>query len=148
MSRLINAEKEEAAGELCPKCGQPMPKTERYYPFRSTFYNCPSCFPELESTRAQIKRDNKSKSGRVFEVVRQNKPSLLFPDEPVSKQKTKVAAFGAEQEARDFAIDDELSHYEVRERVFRWVRKSGFTREGIPVHNIEVRETISLKTLN
>ncbi len=112
------------AVELCPKCGQPMPKTERYEPFRSTFCNCPLCFPELEPIRTLIKRDNKSKSGRVFELVRQTKPDLLFPDEPVSKRKTKVCAFNTEQEARSFVIDDDFSHYEVRERVFRWVRKS------------------------
>ncbi|GAI84542.1 unnamed protein product, partial [marine sediment metagenome] len=85
---------------------------------------------------------------RVFEVVQQAKPDLLFPDEPVSKRKTKVpGVFKTEQEARNRAIEDEFYRYEVRERVFRWIRKSGFTRDGVPVHNIEVRETISLKTL-
>lgn len=133
--------------EHCPKCGQPMPKTERYEPFRSTFYNCPLCFPELEHIRTLIKRDNKSKTGKVFEVVQQAKPDLLFPDEPVSKRKTKIAGFQTEQEARSLAVENEFYKYEVRERVFRWVRKSGFTREGVPVHNVEVRETISLKTV-
>jgi len=95
-----------------------------------------------------IKRDNKSKSGRVFELLKQTKPSLLFPDEKVSKRKTLVASFGTEQEARSLAVENEFYKYEVRERAFKFVRRSGLTREGIPVHNIEVRETISLKTLN
>ncbi len=135
------------AVELCYKCGRPMPKTERYEPFRSTFYNCPVCFPELECNRAIIKRDNKSKTGRVFELVRQAKPDLLFPEDPVSKRKSKVASFNTEEEARSFATEDDYYKYEVRERVFRRVRKSGFTRDGVPVFNVEVRETISLKTL-
>lgn len=84
---------------------------------------------------------------KVFELVRQNKPDLLFLDEKVSKAKTLVATFDTKQEARGRAIDTDYFHYEVRERVFRMVRKSGFTREGIPVHDVEVRETISLKTL-
>lgn len=89
-----------------------------------------------------IKRDK-----RVFEVVRQAKPDLLFPEDPVSKRKSKVASFNTEEEARSFATEDDYYKYEVRERVFRWIKKSGFTRDGVPVHNIEVRETISLKTL-
>lgn len=91
---------------------------------------------------------------RVFELVRQGKPDLLFPENPVSKRKTHVANFNIEQEARSPAFDDAYFHYEVRERVFRWIRKSGFMRgkgkmsgKLIPVHDIEVRETISLKTL-
>lgn len=84
---------------------------------------------------------------KVFEVVRENKPSLPFPEEKVPKRKTCIATFKTEQEARNLAVDDWLFHYEVRERIFKWVRKSGFTRDGIPVHNIEVRETISLETL-
>lgn len=82
---------------------------------------------------------------KEFEVVRQNKPDPLFPDEPVSKRKTLVASFNTEEEARNFATEDDYFHYEVRERVFRFVRKSGFTRDGIPVHDVEVPETISLR---
>ena len=82
---------------------------------------------------------------KVFEVVQQAKPDLLFPDEPVSKRKTKIASFQTEQEARNFAVETEFYKYEVRERVFKYVRKSGFTRDGIPVFNVEVRETISLR---
>ena len=84
---------------------------------------------------------------KAYEVVRQNKPDLLFPDAPVSKRKTLVATFKTEQEARDLAVDTDLFHYEVRERIFRFVRKSGFTRDGVPVHNIEVKEIISLRTI-
>ena len=82
---------------------------------------------------------------KVFELVRQAKPDLLFPEEPVSKRKSLVATYKTEQEARNRAIDTDLSHYEVRERVYRFIRKSGFTRDGIPVHDVEVRETISLR---
>ena len=85
---------------------------------------------------------------KTYEVVKQCKPDLLFPEEPVSKRKIRVATFGTELEARSLAVENEFYKYEVRERVFRWVRKSGFTRDGIPVHDIEVRETISLKTLS
>ena len=93
---------------------------------------------------------------KAYEVVKQHKPDLLFPEEPVSKRKTHVANFNTEQEARNFAaIEDDYFKYEVRERVFRFVRKSGFMRgkgemlgKLIPVHDIEVRETISLKTLS
>ena len=85
---------------------------------------------------------------KAYEVVKQRKPDLIFPEEPVSKRKIHIATFNTEQEARSLAIENEFYKYEVRERVFKWVRKSGFTREGIPVHNIEVRETISLKTLS
>ena len=91
-----------------------------------------------------------------YEVFRQNNPSLLFPEEPVSKRKTYVTRFESEQEARKYAAcaEDMWFKYGVRERVYRYVRKSGFVRgrgemsgKLIPVHNIEVRETISLKTL-
>lgn len=85
---------------------------------------------------------------RVFEVIKQAKPSLLFPDEPVSKRKSFAGIrCRTEQEARSRIVEDDFYKYEVRERVYRFVRKSGFTRDGVPVHNIEVRETISLKTL-
>ena len=89
---------------------------------------------------------------KVFELVRQAKPDLLFPEEPVSKRKSLVATYKTEQEARNRAIDTDLSHYEVRERVYRFIRKSGFVRgrgemsgKLIPVHDVEVRETISLR---
>lgn len=96
------------------------------------------------------------KANKVFEVVRQNKPDLLFPETPVSKRKTKVAGFKTEEEARNFAIamDSDYFHHEVRERVFRWVRRSGFVKgrgemlgKWEPVHDLEAPETISLKTL-
>lgn len=85
--------------------------------------------------------------------MQQKKPDLLFPDEPVSKRWTKVpGVFKTEQEARNRAIEDEDYKYRVRERVYRFVRKSGFMKgkgkmlgKLIPVHNIEVRETISLR---
>ena len=85
---------------------------------------------------------------KAYEVVKQHKPDLLFPEESVSKRKIHVANFNTEQEARNFAVEDDYYKYEVRERVYRFVRRSGFTRDGVPVHNIEVRETISLKTLS
>ncbi|MBA7585403.1 hypothetical protein ES708_27382 [subsurface metagenome] len=86
---------------------------------------------------------------KVYEVVKQAKPSLLFPDEPVSKRKSFAGIrCGTEREARSRIVEDEYYKYEVRERVFRFVRKSGFDRDGIFHHDIEVRETISLKTLS
>jgi|GEM_PF-5847825 len=92
-----------------------------------------------------------------YEVFRQNKPSLLFPEEPVSKRKTYVTRFESEQEARNYAAgaEDMWFKYGVRERVCRYVRRSGFVKgrgemsgKLIPVHNVQVRETLSLKTLN
>jgi len=82
-----------------------------------------------------------------FEVVRQAKPSRAFPCEKLSKHKVVEARFATEQEARNYAVasDNMWFGYEIRERIWKWVRKSGFTRDGIPVHNIEVRETISLR---
>ena len=94
---------------------------------------------------------------KAYEVVRQNKPDLLFPEDPVSKRKTHVANFNTEQEARSFAVaaEDDYFKYGVRERVYRFIRKSGFLRgrgemlgKLIPVYDIEVCETISLKTLS
>lgn len=92
---------------------------------------------------------------KAYEVVKQHKPDLLFPDVPVSKRKTHVANFNTEEEAMSFAVEDDYYKYEVRERVYRFVRKSGFIRgrgemlgKLIPVHDIEVCETISLKTLS
>ena len=83
---------------------------------------------------------------KVFEVVKQAKPDLLFPDEPVSKRKSFAGIrCKTEQEARSRIVEDDFYKYEVRERVFRYVRKSGFTRDGIPVHDVEVTETISLR---
>lgn len=89
---------------------------------------------------------------KIFEVVRQNKPDLLFPEDPVSKRWTIAAAFRTEQEARARAVDDYMFHYEVRERVYHFVRVDGFLRgrggnlgKLIPVHDIEVKETISLR---
>lgn len=92
---------------------------------------------------------------KVFEVVKQVKPSLLFPDEPVSKRKSFAGIrCRTEQEARSRAVEDEFYKYEVRERVFRYVKKSGFMKgkgemlgKLIPVHDVEVRETISLRTV-
>ena len=80
-------------------------------------------------------------------MVKQHKPDLLFPEEPVSKRKIHVANFQTEQEARNFAAaaENEFFKCEVRERVYRFVTKSGFTRDGIPVFNVQVRETISLR---
>lgn len=87
--------------------------------------------------------------------MQQRKPDLLFPDEPVSKRWTKVpGVYNTEQVARNRAIEDEDYKYRVRERVYRFVRKSGFIKgkgemlgKLIPVHDVEVRETISLRTV-
>ena len=88
---------------------------------------------------------------KAYEVVKQAKPDLLFPDEPVSKRKSFAGTrCGTEQEARSRIVEDDYYKYEVRERVYRFVRKSGFIRgrgemlgKLIPVHDIEVMETIS-----